>query len=114
VARDARCSARVLIIGDPDCADAVTRELQGIRVTLAEAPREARSEWVEQLGDTKVLIDRRFHYDAIVAARQRLNDLARLLEQTQPQALRFEICDIHRDLEAGALARTVLPAGELG
>src|SRR5919197_1519554 len=114
-ARDARCSARALVIGNPDCADALTRDLESARVTLAEARRGARSEWVEQLGDAaKVLTERRFHYDAIVAVRERLDDVSPLLEQTQPQAVRIEISDSQRDLRdatAATLARTVLPRG---
>ena len=117
-ARDARCSARVLVIGNPDCADALTRDLESARVTLAEARRGARSEWVEQLGDAaKVLTERRFHYDAIVAVRKWLDDLSPLLEKAQPQAVRIEISASQRDLAnvtAAALARTMLPRGELG
>jgi GT2 family glycosyltransferase len=113
-ARDARCRARVLVIGDPDCADALARDLESVRVTLTEARERAGPEWVEQLGDgAKVLINRRFHYDAIGAARKKLDDLAPLLEHTQPQAARIEIND-HRALGTGAWARTLLPEVELG
>src|SRR5919198_2685725 len=108
-ARDARCRARVLVIDNPDCADALTRDLESARVTLAEARRGARSEWVEQLGDAaKVLTERRFHYDTIVAARKRLDELAPLLEQTQPQAVRT-CC-----LEANSASLRPVPSGVAG
>ena len=93
-ARDARSSARILVLEDEACAEVVARTFPSARVTLAGV-EDARRHDVELAPDTKqVLRERRFHYDAVVGDASTLERRAELLEQFQPQANRVSIDDL--------------------
>jgi GT2 family glycosyltransferase len=84
-ARDVRASARVLVIGDATCAERLAEAFPSARITLvgADAARDA----VELAEDPEsVLRERRFHFEAVVAAAPTFDRLGELIAETQPQA----------------------------
>jgi O-antigen biosynthesis protein len=83
--RDARCSERVLVVGDVRCADELARSFPSARVTLVAADKGRCP--IELIGDLEqVLRERRFHFDAVVTTASTFDAIAEVMAETQPQA----------------------------
>lgn len=96
-ARDARCSARILVLGHGPCAEIVRSTFPSARVTVSGLEKDFRTlpeRGIEMVGEVEeVLRERRFHYDAIIGDAATLESFDELLTQSQPQAARIRVQD---------------------
>jgi len=116
-ARDIPSSDRVLVLGQPGCAQAVARASTSARVTLAHVGEDS---WdphrgIELAYDTESLLrKRRFHYDVVIGESATLERHAELLMHTQPQAIQIQtdqLCDERGELDTRRLLDAAISAG---
>jgi Glycosyltransferase like family 2 len=116
-ARDIPSSDRVLVVGQPDCAQAVAKTFRSARVTLAGVDEGAAdpSSGIELACDTESLVrERRFHYDVVIGGSAILERHEELLVHTQPQAIQIQIdqlCDERGELDTRRLLDAATSAG---
>jgi O-antigen biosynthesis protein len=97
-ARDIRSSDRILVLEDAACASSIASSFPSARVTLAAVEADARNlnPTIEVCFNLeRTVLERRFHYDAVIGDLPFCKRFTELLLRMQPQAVQINMGDLH-------------------